>query len=150
MISEKTTAPSASAKASFCSCLAQCFARVGVAGISCCFSALGDDPISRLEDKAFSDATLKSYCADNIILTVGAKRFRHAEVLFPKSNELLDGNIFTVDAKRFCVQRSFYQVSRGKRWVGGKPKKTAVPHCEERPGATDSRWDQVCVAGFDV
>ena len=39
---------------------------------------------------------------DNVILTVGAKRFRNAEVLFsPKFNKLLDCNIVTVDAKRF-------------------------------------------------
>ena len=52
MISEKTTAlnPSASAwsKPSFCSSLSRCFARVGAVGISCCFSAHGDGPISRL------------------------------------------------------------------------------------------------------
>ena len=30
-------------------------------------------------------------------------------------------------------------------WVGGEPWKTAVPHCEERPGAAHSRRDQELV-----
>ena len=35
---------------------------------------------------------------DDIILTVGAKRFRCAGVVFPlRLNELVDGNIFTAD-----------------------------------------------------
>ena len=32
--------------------------------------------------------------------------------------------------------------------VGGKPRKLRVLHCEERPGAADSRWDQACAAGL--
>ena len=46
---------------------------------------------------------------DSIILIVGAKRFRCAEVLFlPKTYELPGGNILTVDAKRFRVRKCYF------------------------------------------
>ena len=32
--------------------------------------------------------------------------------------------------------------------VGGEPRKTTIPHYEERPGAACSRRDQECVAGW--
>ena len=45
------------------------------------------------------------------VLTVGAKRFRCAEVLFQsEACELLDGNIFTVDTKRFRHVELLFQL----------------------------------------
>ena len=64
----------------------------------------------------------------------------YVDVVFRKLNELLDGNTFRADP---CAA-SF----RRQRWVCGKHRKTAVPHCEERPEAADSREDDACVAGW--
>ena len=42
---------------------------------------------------------------DNIVLTVGAKALPlRGSVVLTKLNELLDGNIFTDDARRFRVR----------------------------------------------
>ena len=80
---------------------------------------------------------------DNLFLTVGAKRFHHAEVWFL----LPDGTIFTVDARRFCC--SIFAVCCGLAVDLGKPR---VPYRDVWPGAAPSRIQEgpfvrlVCVA----
>ena len=83
---------------------------------------------------------------DDNILTVGAQRFRCAEVLFPsKVNKLLDGNIFTVDAKRVCVRKCYSSnVSVPRRSFCQASRRLAVSPRKPR----DSRRGQECVAGW--
>ena len=73
---------------------------------------------------------------DNLVLTAGAKRFRFPEVWFL----LLDGTIFTVDARRFRC--AIFAVCCGLAVDPGKPR---VPYFEERPGAAPSRRDHLFV-----